>query len=101
MGETEGLVIILAIVLLFGAKRIPDVAKSLGAGIREFRKATRDIAGEDTKTTGVASDPPKVVEPGRAPQAPPPASESPHTSGAPEGPSRPPGAATAPRDEPS
>lgn len=47
LGSSESLIIILVIVLLFGAGRIPELAKSFGKGIREFRKATRD---EDDKT---------------------------------------------------
>ena len=38
-GGTEWLFIILAIVLLFGAKKIPELAKGLGKGIREFKEA--------------------------------------------------------------
>jgi sec-independent protein translocase protein TatA len=42
LGSSESLIIILVLVLLFGAGKIPELAKSLGKGIREFRKATRD-----------------------------------------------------------
>jgi sec-independent protein translocase protein TatA len=41
------IVLILAIVLiLFGAKKIPELAKGLGTGIREFKKATREVTDE-------------------------------------------------------
>jgi len=42
------LVILLALVLLlFGAKRVPELAKGLGTGIREFKRGTRgDTRGE-------------------------------------------------------
>lgn len=43
-GWSEWLVILLIILLLFGAKRLPEIAKSLGKGIREFKKA---LKGED------------------------------------------------------
>jgi sec-independent protein translocase protein TatA len=43
-GWSEWLLILLIILLLFGAKRLPEIAKSLGKGIREFKKA---IKGED------------------------------------------------------
>lgn len=43
LGMTEILVILLIVLLLFGAKRIPDVAQGLGKGLREFKKASRDI----------------------------------------------------------
>jgi len=38
----ELIIILFIIVLLFGAKKLPDLAQGLGKGIREFRKATRD-----------------------------------------------------------
>ncbi len=43
LGLPEILLIVLLILLFFGAKRIPDLARGLGKGIREFRKATREI----------------------------------------------------------
>ena len=74
LGEGEFLVIVLAILLLFGAKRIPDVARSLGSGIREFRRAMREI--HDEVTTAVTTDPPQAGA-GSATAAPPPASPAP------------------------
>jgi sec-independent protein translocase protein TatA len=56
-GPTEIIVILLIVLLLFGAKRIPEVAQGLGKGLREFKKAAKDIqkdidkAGEEDKTT--------------------------------------------------
>jgi sec-independent protein translocase protein TatA len=41
-GGWELLAVIAVIVLLFGAKKIPDFAKGLGTGIREFKKATHE-----------------------------------------------------------
>ncbi len=47
MGWQE-LVIVLAVLLLFfGAKKLPDLAGSLGSSIKEFRKATDDPDGDD------------------------------------------------------
>ena len=41
------LVLILAVVLiLFGAKKLPDLAKGLGQGIKEFKKAANDVTSE-------------------------------------------------------
>lgn len=42
MGGYEWLLIILAIVLLFGGKKIPELMKGLGSGIKEFKNATKD-----------------------------------------------------------
>jgi sec-independent protein translocase protein TatA len=49
LGVQELLVIFLIILLLFGAKRIPDIAQGLGRGIRDFKKAMKDTSDEVTK----------------------------------------------------
>lgn len=46
LGGMEWVVVLLAVLLLFGAKRIPDLAKGLGSGIREFKKAAREVTDE-------------------------------------------------------
>ena len=46
MGPWELLLVFLAILLLFGAKRLPDIAQGLGKGIREFKSAMRDTTNE-------------------------------------------------------
>ena len=43
LGATEAVLIFLAIVFLFGAKKIPELARGLGKGIREFKDATKEI----------------------------------------------------------
>jgi sec-independent protein translocase protein TatA len=43
LGGGEILLILLFILIFFGAKKIPELAQGLGKGIREFRKAARDI----------------------------------------------------------
>jgi len=45
-GGIELVVIVLIVLLLFGAKKIPELARGLGQGINEFRKATNDIKKE-------------------------------------------------------
>jgi sec-independent protein translocase protein TatA len=42
MGQTEWLIIAGVVVLLFGAKNIPQLARSFGQGIREFKKSVSD-----------------------------------------------------------
>ena len=45
------IVLILAVVLvLFGAKKLPELAKGLGQGIKEFKKATREVSEEITNS---------------------------------------------------
>lgn len=46
IGMPELILIFLAVLLLFGAKRIPEIARGIGKGIREFKDATRDISRE-------------------------------------------------------
>ena len=46
LGGTEVVLILFAILLLFGAKRIPELAKGLGRGIREFKDATKEIKND-------------------------------------------------------
>lgn len=43
VGGTEIFVIVFVILLFFGAKKLPELAKGLGKGIREFKDATKDV----------------------------------------------------------
>ncbi len=43
-GGTELIIILFIVMLLFGAKRLPGLASSVGTSLREFRKATREAA---------------------------------------------------------
>jgi len=45
-GGWEWIIIFLVILLLFGAKRLPDLARGLGKGISEFRKAAKEVSQE-------------------------------------------------------
>ncbi len=47
----EIVIVFIVVLLLFGSKRIPEVAKGLGKGMREFKKATDDIKRELTNST--------------------------------------------------
>ncbi len=49
IGPMELLVIFLIILLVFGADRLPELARGLGKGMREFRKATEDLKEEILK----------------------------------------------------
>ena len=56
-------ILILAIVLImFGAKKIPELAKGLGKGINEFKKATREVTDEiqNSDTAGTTPAQPKT-----------------------------------------
>jgi sec-independent protein translocase protein TatA len=43
---SEIFIILVVVLVLFGAKKIPELAKGLGKGMREFKKATEDIKKE-------------------------------------------------------
>jgi sec-independent protein translocase protein TatA len=42
LGPTEFIITALILVLLFGAKKIPELAQGIGKGLREFKKAVKD-----------------------------------------------------------
>ena len=46
IGPGELIIVLLVILLLFGAKRLPELARGMGKGIREFKKATSGIEEE-------------------------------------------------------
>jgi len=51
IGMGELIVILLIVLILFGASRLPEIARALGKAIREFKKAGREIEG-DVKEIG-------------------------------------------------
>jgi sec-independent protein translocase protein TatA len=67
----ELLVLVLIILLLFGAKRLPDVARGMGRSLRIFKAETKDLQGGDDAD---APDAPAPVEGTQAPSSLPPAS---------------------------
>src|SRR5216110_2289602 len=52
------LILLLVLVLVFGAKRIPEIGSSLGQGIKEFKRSLKDATSDDPPTT-----PPRGVQP--------------------------------------
>ncbi|HEO64523.1 MAG TPA: twin-arginine translocase TatA/TatE family subunit [Spirochaetes bacterium] len=44
LGPTEIILIVVALLVLFGAKKLPEIGKSLGKGLREFKKATKEMS---------------------------------------------------------
>jgi len=49
IGATEIILILLVVLIFFGAKKIPELAQGLGKGLREFRKAAREIQDDVEK----------------------------------------------------
>jgi sec-independent protein translocase protein TatA len=50
LGAGEIILIVLVILLLFGAKKIPELAQGLGKGMKEFKKSLKDVEEEIKKT---------------------------------------------------
>ena len=61
LGGQEWIFILIAIVLLFGGRKIPELMKGLGKGIREFKKSSKEISDE-AKSDEVKSDETKPDE---------------------------------------
>jgi sec-independent protein translocase protein TatA len=49
IGMPELIIGLVVILLLFGAKRVPELARGLGSGVREFKKGTQEGEVEDKK----------------------------------------------------
>ncbi len=47
IGFPEILVVLIVLLILFDAKRLPGIARSLGKAVKEFRKAMRSFSGDD------------------------------------------------------
>jgi len=58
LGAGEIILIVLAIMILFGAKKIPELAQGIGKGMREFKKAMREVE-DDIKTIDKPDEPGK------------------------------------------
>ena len=49
LGAPEIIIILFVVLLLFGAKKLPELAKGLGKGIKEFKKASNEVTEEIDK----------------------------------------------------
>lgn len=56
LGPWEIGLIILVVIILFGGKKLPELARGLGLGLREFKKATREIKDEVKSATDEMED---------------------------------------------
>ena len=56
LGPWEIGLIILVVIILFGGKNLPELARGLGLGLREFTKATREIKDEVKSATDDVDD---------------------------------------------
>ena len=69
LGPMELVIVFLVILLVFGAKRIPEIAQGLGKGINEFKKAAREVTNEiDSVKTSASYNPPPQPQQLQQPQ---------------------------------
>jgi sec-independent protein translocase protein TatA len=73
MGGTEIMVVMVAALVLFGAKKIPEFAKGLGLAIKEFKKASSDVSNEIhhamNEQDSPSAPPPPPAKPQAAPES--------------------------------
>jgi sec-independent protein translocase protein TatA len=71
IGAGEMIFVLVVLLLVFGAKRLPEIGSSLGKGIREFKRSVNEIQGEVSKgddtphqvQRGVHTPPPQIPTP--------------------------------------
>ena len=63
IGATEVILILFVVLMLFGSKKIPEVARAMGKGYREFQKATSDIKRELSDIETEKNTPEKEKDP--------------------------------------
>jgi sec-independent protein translocase protein TatA len=69
LGPTELIIIAIIVLLIFGAKRLPDIGKGLGGAIREFKNVKKELSSDeagvnkdDKKHKGEIDEPPLSLE---------------------------------------
>lgn len=73
LGPLEITLIVLVILLIFGAKRLPDLARGVGRSLRIFKSETKGLMDEETTATSAVAEP---VQPAALPPSAPSATES-------------------------
>jgi len=63
LGWPEIVCILAVVLLLFGAKKLPELARGLGKGIQEFKRATQDVQSELERAIEEPPPPPRPVPP--------------------------------------
>ena len=70
LSDWHVIVLFLLVVLLFGGKKLPEVARGLGEAMKEFKKASRDLHDEPQQTAGKPAPPSPAQPTASAPQHP-------------------------------
>lgn len=71
------LLLLLLVLLVFGAKRLPEIGRSLGTGLREFKQSVTGDQQQPTLTAAQQPAPPQPVQPQQVPTPAPPAQQTP------------------------
>ncbi|MGH7568224.1 MAG: Sec-independent protein translocase subunit TatA/TatB [Gemmatimonadales bacterium] len=69
LGFTEIAILVLILVLFFGAKRIPEIGASIGKGIREFKNSLRDDGEQEAQRPLQSPGPSTPLSPGSGPES--------------------------------
>jgi sec-independent protein translocase protein TatA len=69
LGGGEIILILALILILFGARKLPELAKGLGQGIKEFKKATKEVTDEVQSAMDEPTPPPQKRIPSNTPSA--------------------------------
>ncbi len=77
IGAPELIIILLIVILLFGAGKVGKLGKELGSSVKEFRRAVRDEDEQPAPATGLKTT---VAAPPPAPEAPAPETEATHST---------------------
>lgn len=67
LGWPEIVAILVIVLILFGAKKLPELAKGLGQGIKEFKKASQDVQNEIQRAVEEEPPPPPRRSPSQDP----------------------------------
>lgn len=70
LGFTEIMIILLVVLLLFGAKRLPEVGSSIGKGIREFKRSISDTQDAIMNPDDRTNLPPRQADGAQQPNTP-------------------------------
>ena len=63
LGMTELLVIMVVVLLVFGAKRLPEIGSSMGKGIREFKKSIKEVQSSIDEPNSATQTPRQIDAP--------------------------------------
>jgi sec-independent protein translocase protein TatA len=56
LGYQELLLILVIVLILFGAQRLPDLARSLGSSVKEFKKGINEVSKDDSTSAAKKDD---------------------------------------------